>query len=410
MTTNVSPVILGGDIGAYSLARAFHEQYQVRSTVISQHGSGAVGHSKIIDGVALGDDAANDEVLLEKLLEIGRETASSESPRLLLGSVDWLVRFAVQHREALQPYFTVPYVDLDIMDRVAEKREFTALCQQLEIPHPGTIIHRVGEDSPEMPVPFEFPVIAKPGDSTAYNAVEFPSKHKVFIVPTPEKLVEILTSVRDSGYRGDFVLQERIPGPDANLRMLTLYVDHRGEVTLAAMGQALLEDHSPTALGNPVAIMTGAADQKTIDHAARMLKHVGWRGYANFDMKYHPERDSYEFLEVNPRLGRTHHYITLAGQNPIEMYVKDYLENVEMPPVLANEQRLYATISRGVIRKYLSDPHLLKSANTVIKKHGLSNPISYLPVERDLRRIFYVQAALFNQRRKFKRFFPAEND
>src|SRR5699024_12422434 len=107
---------------------------------------------------------------------------------------------------------------------------------------PGSSIRRVGEDSPETPVPFEFPVIAKPGDSTAYNAVEFPGKHTVFIVPTPEKLIEILTSVRDSGDRGDFVLQERIPGPDSNLRTLTLYIDHPGEVPLEAVEHASLED------------------------------------------------------------------------------------------------------------------------------------------------------------------------
>lgn len=407
--TNYSPVILGGDYGAYSLARAFHERYGVRSTVVSKMGAGAVGHSRIIDSVVMGAAFRDEEALLEKLLAIGVQSETAKTPRLLTGSADWLVRFIVRHRAVLSAAgFVIPYADLEIMDRVVRKREFTALCQELDIPHPTTVVHKVGEDDPTAAIGLEFPVVAKPGDSAAYNAVDFPGKHKVFIVPTAEHLADVLTRVRDSGYRGDFIVQERIPGPDSNLRMLTLYVDQQGETTLVAMGQALLEDHSPTALGNPVAILTGMADQAAIDHASRMLKHVGWRGYANFDMKYHPQRDEYQFLELNPRLGRTHRYITLAGQNPAELYVADYLENRPLEPVFANEQRLYSTVPRAVIRKYVRDPELLARANAVIRKHGLSNPISYLPTEWDPRRIFYVQAALFNQRRKFKRFFPGE--
>ncbi|HLR55862.1 MAG TPA: hypothetical protein VK096_03780 [Actinomycetales bacterium] len=406
--TNYSPVILGGDYGAYSLARAFHEQYGVRSTVVSKMGAGAVGHSKIIDPVVMGASIADEQQLLNRVLELGKNAAGDRAPRLLFGSADWLVRFIVRNRDKLSRYFTIPYVGLDVMDRVVKKRDFTALCENLGIPHPKTVVHRVGEDDPQAPVALAFPVVAKPGDSAAYNAVNFPGKHKVFVIPTPQRLAEVLTLVRDSGYRGDFIVQERIPGPDSNLRMLTLYIDQAGRTTLVAMGQALLEDHSPTALGNPVAILTGAADKTAVAHAERMLRDVGWRGYANFDMKYHPGRDEYQFLEVNPRLGRTHHYITLAGQNPAEVYVADYLENQAFEPVFANEQRLYSTVPRGLIRKYVTDTELLGRTNEVIRKHGMSNPISYLPTEWDPRRIFYVQAALFNQRRKFKRFFPTE--
>ena len=47
----VHPVILGGDAGAYSLARAFHERYGVRSTVVSIRPTPNVAHSGIIDNV-----------------------------------------------------------------------------------------------------------------------------------------------------------------------------------------------------------------------------------------------------------------------------------------------------------------------------------------------------------------------
>src|SRR5690625_3110713 len=150
----------------------------------------------------------------------------------------------------------------------------SVLCHEFDIPHPTTDVLKVCEDDPTAGIGLELPVVAKPGDSAAYNAVDFPGKHKEFIVPTAEHLADVLTRVRDSSYRGDFIVQERIPGPDSNLRMLTLYVDQQGETTLVAMGQALVEDHSPTALGNPVAILTGMAEQAATDHASLMLRHV----------------------------------------------------------------------------------------------------------------------------------------
>ena len=44
----LQPVVLGGDVGAYSLARTFHEAYGVRSVVVSSVSTGLVRHSRIL--------------------------------------------------------------------------------------------------------------------------------------------------------------------------------------------------------------------------------------------------------------------------------------------------------------------------------------------------------------------------
>lgn len=46
------PVILGGDINTYSVARAFYEEYQVKTTVIGKFATGPSYNSRIIDYIA----------------------------------------------------------------------------------------------------------------------------------------------------------------------------------------------------------------------------------------------------------------------------------------------------------------------------------------------------------------------
>ena len=43
------PVLLGGDINAYSVARAFYEEYQVKSLVFGKYQTGPAYRSQIID-------------------------------------------------------------------------------------------------------------------------------------------------------------------------------------------------------------------------------------------------------------------------------------------------------------------------------------------------------------------------
>src|SRR5690625_2731885 len=110
--TNYSPVILGGDYGAYSLARALQERYGLRSTGVPKTGAGEVGHSRIIDSVVVGAAVRDEEALPEKLLAIGVQSATAKTPRLLTGSADWLVRFIVRHRAVLSAAgFVIPYAD-----------------------------------------------------------------------------------------------------------------------------------------------------------------------------------------------------------------------------------------------------------------------------------------------------------
>ncbi len=95
-------------------------------------------------------------------------------------------------------------------------------------------------------------MVAKASRSSAYSAVSFPGKRKVFEIGSREELEDLVDRLREAGYTDRFVVQEMIPrGDDTAMLSVTAYVDRRGQVTLLGGAHVLLEEHTPGALGNP---------------------------------------------------------------------------------------------------------------------------------------------------------------
>lgn len=401
----LQPVILGGDIGAYSLARTFHEAYGVRPLVLSSVSTGLVRHSRILQSVIVPqlDDA---DAVVARLRTIALEHPDAQL--LLVGSADWLVRTIVENRDKLEDVYTIPYVSLDVLDMVMDKEKFGALCAELDIPHPTTIVHDVPSGAAPDVSALRFPVIAKAADTSLYHHVEFPGKKKVFTVDTPEELTTLLETVRAAGYQGTFLVQDFIPGDDSGMRILTCYVDRDGEVCFSASGHVLLEEHTPGALGNPAGIIT-EHDARTVEQATRLLERVGWRGYANFDMKYDPRDGRTVFFELNPRLGRSNLYITSAGVNHVELYVRELLQGLpplpEGAPSHLVREHLYTVLPKALLRRYVADPALRAKVRRLGRRGGSTNPLWYR-AETDPRRLAYVAIAQLNQFRKFRRYHP----
>jgi D-aspartate ligase len=252
-----------------------------------------------------------------------------------------------------------------------------------------------------------FPVIAKTADTAAYHRVDFPGKKKVFKVSTPEELTELLERVRVAGYGGSFIIQDMVPGDDSGMRILTCYCDSSGRMRFASFGQVLLEEHTPGALGNPAGIITGA-DPEIVAQAQRLLEHIGWTGYANFDLKYDPRDGRTVFFELNPRLGRSNYYVTAAGRNTAELYVREHLQGLDPLPdgaaaQLADEH-LYTVLPRRLLLRYIADRGLRRRTRNMFRRGKASNPMWYR-AERDPRRLGYLVLAQLNQFRKYRKHY-----
>src|SRR5690625_7245680 len=140
-----TPVVVGGDIGAYSLARAFHEAYGIRTVVISRLAGWVMGTSALIDNVRC-EDPLDADVLAPVLQQVA--DARPDGRLLLLGSADATVKAIIRVRDeiGLDERFIAPYISLDTFVAATEKQNFTRLCQQLGVDHPGTVVVDLAEE------------------------------------------------------------------------------------------------------------------------------------------------------------------------------------------------------------------------------------------------------------------------
>ena len=403
--SEIQPVILGADIGVYALARSFHEAYGVRSIVVSGAALGPVAHSQIIDNVLV-EDGHDPRQLVDRLVSVAGEHPGKRL--VLMANSDWLVRVVVQHRAELEPHYVVPFLSADLLERISDKATFAEICQDLGISVPRTLVQDfagAGEDGWQpQPVDIAYPLIAKAASSADYQDVEFVGKKKVFEIQTAAELDELWASLRGAGFRGRFVVQELIPGDDTQMRSITAYVDSRGSTTLLCSAHVLLEEHTPSGLGNPAAMVTTRIEPM-LDQARHFLKSTGYIGFANFDVKVDPRDGSFRFFEVNPRIGRNNYYVTAAGANPMRFLVADRVEGRAVEPTIVDEEVLYSILPNSLLLKYVLDPALRAKVQGLIRAGKVAHPLRYAK-DGSPRRLAYVAAALLNQVRKFRRYYP----
>jgi D-aspartate ligase len=401
VAARLQPVLLGGDILTYTWLRCFHQTYGVRSIVLGGADAKAISASRFCDyRVVPGVD--QQDVCLAELRRLGPELVAAGKVPLVLGTGDWYARTLSQYKDELSQWFVVPYIDFDLLDQITQKERFYAICEELNIPYPKTWTFDCADPAASIPVDdFAYPLIAKPSNSARYHYAQIPNQKKVYTIETPAELAELFANLQASSYDRELIVQDLVPGADDGLRTITCFSDANGDVRVWSTGRVLLEDHMPTAIGNPVCILLDRNDQIAAQ-AARFLKHVGYRGFSNFDVKYDPRDGSYRFFEVNTRPGRNTFYMQIGGANIARLLVDEYVLGRPVPERVACDEGLYSVVPRYVVRRTVADKDARRRALTLFDQGRAQNPLFYRG--DTLAHGFWARLQYANQVRKFKRY------
>ncbi len=396
---NFIPVIFGGDINAYTLARTFHEAYQIKSIVVSQMLLPVINNSQIIDNI-IEPNIEKDTIMVKKVSDIAKMYPKKKL--LLLGCADWYVEQITRNKNKFSKNVVVPYVTVNLMRKLRMKDNFYELCEELGVDYPKTFVYDIKQKN-ELDFDFDFPVVVKPVDGVFYHSVTFLGKKKGYKASSLSELQEIINLISKSEYNGKLIIQDFIPGDDDNMRVLTCYCDNNSKVKFYSLGNVLLEEHTPGAIGNHVAIMN-EVNAEIFKQAKKFLEHVKFKGFANFDIKYDARDKKYKFFEINVRLGRSNYYVTGSGFNVAKYLVDDFIYNKDIKEVIADKGHLYMIVPKMVLFKYLKDKEKKKKVKLLIKQKKVCHPLLYKE-DFNIKRYIYVKLALINQIRKYKKYY-----
>ncbi len=399
---NIQPILLGGDINCYSVARAFHEAYGVKSIAYGRYALGATKDSKIID-FRIDKRIDEKEEFIKVLMETADEFEGTNKDLILMGCTDAYAELIIDYKEVLSKRYIVPYIDKDLKEKLIEKESFYKMCEEKGLDYPKTYIFSKGDKTTDFE--FDYPVIIKPSDSVLYWQFPFEGMNKAYVAKDKDEFIEITNKIYSGKYNKSLIIQDFIPGDDSYMRVLTCYSDRNAKVKMMCLGHVLLEEHTPTAIGNHAAIIT-EFNEELMNKIKTFLEDINYVGFSNFDIKYDSRDNKYKLFEINLRQGRSNYYVTSSGNNIAKYVVKDRILEKNLDLKVQKEPFYWHVVPNAVVFKYVKDKELVNKVKKLISQGKEATSFGYnRDLEGNFKRRLYVFLYNINQIRKYKKYY-----
>lgn len=346
MSRTFQPVILGTEIGAYGMARAFWQTYGVRSVCLGTYPLTPTAHSKFIDQRC--DERLGEPEVLSRAIEEEASRTGADVVLVIPCGDEYAIELAEVAGGLDQRCLAVSSHPKMLRD-LNDKSSFYAFCERAGVPYPRAVT--VGRDGVG-DLPFDLPVALKPTDAASFREHPFEGQQKAAIVATRQELEETISRAYTAGYDDRFVVQDFVPGDDSNMRVVNGYVRSDGSLALIALGNPVLGDCAPMRVGNYVAIVS-YGDDAVYEMVERLVGQLDYFGFFNMDLKYDARDGAYKVLDFNPRAGRSSFYVTLSGHSMAVPPVEDLVEGRRGPACRVFDEVLWTGVPHSVVRRYM---------------------------------------------------------
>lgn len=396
--------LLGSDMNTYYMARCYNEAYGEVVDVIATEPIRFTQYSSIVN-ITYHPDLKTSEGFVKALNEYADAHFEGEKI-LVIPCHDVYVRLLVENAEAISDRFVFNSPELKIVDAFLVKETFYKAFSKVGLNFAKTIYYDCREKE-TAPIPSEmyYPLIIKPSNGIEYNKHHFPGQPKVFKATTPDNAVNFINKVKASGYEDTLIVQEFIPGDDSYLFDCVFYVNTKGKAELATFAQIGLQEHSPSAIGNCTVLMNGfnqfGNTEETVMELKTFLEKIGYRGFAEFDLKYDRRDKTFKVMEINPRQARSSYYICALGHNLVKMLVEDVFEGKENDFQILTDKILLSMVPKSVLKKYVQNDEYKKEALELWKHHKKVDPLKYKG-EKNFKHKAYLVLRAINYKKKYK--------
>jgi D-aspartate ligase len=398
------PLLFGGDINVYSMARAFNEAYGIVSAGYGMAKSGVCLDSRILDYESI--EAADQPQIIASLISNFCEKHPNQKVLLIPVGDNYIQSLALV-REQL-PDSAIDFgITLQRFDLLTDKARFFDLCRRYRLSCPDTHVF----DSDSNPgslkhVDIELPWIIKPAKGVDYWQHPFTGQEKVHLIRSRPEAAALIERMRTAGYTSDIIIQGYIPGDDTHMRVLTTYSSSDGVVRLSCMGHVLLEEHTPKGQGNH-AVIISEQDLPTELKVRAVLEDLGYTGPANFDFKLDKRDGLLKVFECNVRQGRSSYYVTASGTNLAQVMTEDLIYGRRGDYISVCAPALWLVVPEQVAFDYTPTKPYHEQMHKLIAMGRAVNPLLN-PIDSGLKHRTRIQKLLASQPDKFRRFYHRE--
>jgi D-aspartate ligase len=306
------PVILFGDhIAAYGVVRALGP-YKIPIYVVSAKGNGITTKSRYVEET-LALPAKNSD-FCERLCKWGLSKVGNDAVLIVAGSDDYLDVLS-QNFDRLPVGWRTTYPSWDIVKKVRQKHITLKIAESIDLPVPKSVHVKTDFEFNEFvssDIDMRWPLLLKPERSS-----DFFKEHKKKGVIC-ENLSELKNNYSKYGsFPGGFDIQEFILGPESNLiNFIGIY--NKNSEPVAVFFNRKVRTSGPLL---SCSLMETDWSEIAIEYSNKLIKKIGYYGYANVEFKIDPRDGSINLMEINGRVSMSNSHSLLCGINlPLSMY------------------------------------------------------------------------------------------
>jgi predicted ATP-grasp superfamily ATP-dependent carboligase len=265
-----------------------------------------------------------------------------------------------KHRDELEPFYHLPVPEYETTQKLVNKKGFYRVLNDMQIPYPKTYFPESPTELVSIGNKLAYPYIVKPAYSIPFQE-EF--GRKVFHVKSPQDLDRAAARLIDKNM--EVMIQEIIPGRE--LYSFFTYLNKLSE-PLAMCGWDKIRQY-PLDFGCGTFCKSNWRPDAA-DNSLRLLRTIGYHGFAEVEVKRDPRDGEYKMIEINARTSLQN---TLGGACGADIAYVAYLDaggQAEEPSLSFRNSILWAedfldTVSflKHVGRRDISIGEIIESLN-----------------------------------------------
>jgi len=257
--------------------------------------------------------------LIDTLCELGSRL---DAPGILIPTMDHTVLLVSEHRARLEEHFVHSLPGDDVIQQLMSKATTYDFAIANGYRMPRTFVVNSDEDLEQCLSQIQMPCILKPQVKTR-GFLEHRTA-KAFFLHTIGQVRENYRILAQGEPR--VVVQEWIPGPDANLIFCLYYFDADG-APLGIFEGRKIRQHIPDC--GTACSAEPWPDAYVRESGIRFFQAAGYRGLGAIEFKVDSRDGSYHLME--PTVGRTEHLFALAAANGVNLPYLAYCDMAKLP-------------------------------------------------------------------------------